>query len=94
MPAAHSRCRELRRPASKNLQRRKSREGYVESAARAAGEREFRFESTSTAIGLERAHNFNDLARVLLNWDLTFRVICDFKELRVAKTAHSTTPTR
>ncbi len=44
-------------------------------------------------IGLEYVHNLNVMARVLLNWDLRFRLMCDFKELRVAKTAHPTNST-
>jgi hypothetical protein len=46
----------------------------------------------SMPIRLEGVHNFNDLARVLLNGDLRFGTLCDFKELGVAKIAHSTTP--
>jgi len=45
----------------------------------------------AAAFGRQRGHNFNDLARVLLNGDLMFRLVSDFKELRVAKIAHSTT---
>ena len=44
-----------------------------------------------TYVGLERPHNFGLMARMLLNGDLSFRVTCDFNELRVAKIAHSAT---
>ena len=36
-------------------------------------------------------HNFGVPARMLLNGDLRFRIACEFKELGVAKIAHSTT---
>jgi hypothetical protein len=37
-----------------------------------------------TAVGLERMHNLDVTARLLLNGDLRFRALCDFNELRVA----------
>jgi hypothetical protein len=46
------------------------------------------------AVGLERVHNLNGTARILLYGDLSFLLMCDFNELRVAKIAHSTTPAR
>jgi hypothetical protein len=36
-------------------------------------------------------HNFEMMARMLLNGDFMFCAAFDFNELRVAKTAHSTT---
>jgi hypothetical protein len=58
--------------------------GYVCVATRYNG-------ALAAAFGRPRGHNFNDVARVLLNGDLMFRLVSDFKELRVAKIAHSTT---
>ena len=49
-------------------------------------------ESGSKSTWLEGVHNFNDLVRVLLNGDLGFGILSDFKELGVAKIAHSATP--
>jgi len=46
----------------------------------------------AAAVGLECTHNFDVTARMLLNGDLNFRPLWDFKELRVAKTARSATP--
>src|ERR1700682_3682035 len=48
----------------------------------------------AAGIGLERGHNFDDLARRLPYGDLRFLIICHFNELGVAKIAHSTTPAR
>jgi hypothetical protein len=45
----------------------------------------------STCLGLDREHNFSDLARALLIGESNFWLACDFKELRVAKTAHIST---
>jgi hypothetical protein len=58
--------------------------GYVCVATRYNG-------ALAAAFGRQRGHNFNDVARVLLNGDLMFRLVSDFKELRVAKIAHPTT---
>ena len=58
--------------------------GYAGGAARYNG-------ALAAAFGDERAHNFNDLARVLLNGESNFCSSCNFKELGVAKIAHSTT---
>jgi hypothetical protein len=58
--------------------------GYVGGAARYNG-------ALAEAFGHQRSHNFNDLARVLLNGESNFRSSCNFKELGVAKIAHSTT---
>jgi len=44
-----------------------------------------------TTVGLERAHNFSDMARTLLMGESNFLLPCDFKELRVAKRAHIST---
>ena len=71
-----------RRPkASKGGNRGK---GYVGGAARYNG-------ALAAAFGHQRSHNFNDLARVLLNGESNFYSSCNFKELGVAKMAHSTT---
>jgi hypothetical protein len=43
------------------------------------------------AVGLEREHNFSDMARTLLMGESNFLLPCDFKELRVAKRAHIST---
>jgi hypothetical protein len=43
---------------------------------------------------LERMHNLDDMARLLLNGDLGFRGLCDFNELCVAEIAHSATLAR
>jgi len=55
--------------------------------------RNFDFEAGwfSPAASLECVYNFGVMARGLLNGDLRFRPMCDFKELRVAKIARSTT---
>jgi len=45
----------------------------------------------ATYVGLERSHNFEVTARMLLNGDLRFCTTCDFNELLVAKIAHSAT---
>jgi hypothetical protein len=45
-------------------------------------------------VGIRRVHNFELMARVLLNGDFTFCAACDFNELRVAKIAHRTTLAR
>src|SRR5216683_7712780 len=39
-------------------------------------------------------HNFGVMARVLHKWGSSFCLLCDFKELGVAKRPHLTTPTR
>src|SRR5229473_1989969 len=39
-------------------------------------------------------HNFGVMARVLHKWGSSFCLLCDFKELGVAKRPHPTTPTR
>jgi hypothetical protein len=44
-----------------------------------------------TAVGLDREHNFSDMARTLLMGESNFLLPCDFKGLRVAKTAHIST---
>jgi hypothetical protein len=44
-------------------------------------------------VGLERLHNFELTARILLNGDLMFRLTCNFKELRVAKMSLAATST-
>jgi len=41
-------------------------------------------------VGREWPHNFAVLARGLLNGDFMFRTICEFNELRVAKTDSAT----
>ena len=41
-----------------------------------------------TCLGLDREHNFSDLARALLIGESNFRLACDFKELRVANSTH------
>ena len=83
-------------PASANLQRRKSREGvrgrcgvrYRELSAARNCEFEAKF---SKAVGLEYVHNFGVMAQVLLTGESSFLSLCDFKGLRVAKRARSTT---
>jgi hypothetical protein len=47
----------------------------------------------SMVTGLESVHNLDVTARILLNGGNNFFAACDFKELRVAKRAHSTTST-
>jgi hypothetical protein len=47
-----------------------------------------------TAVGLERMHNLDVMARSLLIGDLRFRALCDFNELCVAEIAHSATLAR
>ena len=58
------------------------------------GAANFGTKSISTTVSLEREHNFDVMARILLNGDLRFRPICDFNELGVAKIARSTTSAR
>ena len=41
------------------------------------------------AVGLERVHNFDVMARSLLNGEIDFCRACDFKELDVAKISHA-----
>jgi hypothetical protein len=43
------------------------------------------------AVGLECEHNLNVMARMLLNGENAFFAASDFKDLRVAKRARSTT---
>jgi hypothetical protein len=47
--------------------------------------REVKAGRLATAIRLDRGHNLNVTARMLLNGDFTFCPICDFNELSVAK---------
>ena len=47
--------------------------------------RELKAGRFATAIRLDRGHNLNVTARMLLNGDFTFCPICDFNELSVAK---------
>ena len=55
--------------------------------------RKFKFgTSWMSAAGLECMRNFDVMARMLLNGDLSFLALCDFNELRVAKIARSATP--
>ena len=97
MPAADGGRGKHGRPASENLQWRKSREGIRR-------QRGVRYRELSGGlncklgaglfsndVGLEWVYNFGVMARVLLNGDLRFRPTCDFNELRVAKIARSTT---
>src|SRR5450759_1091632 len=55
--------------------------------------RNFDFEAGlfSPAASLECVYNFGVMARGLLNGASRFSTMCDFKELRVAKIARSTT---
>jgi hypothetical protein len=77
------RCDKHRWPASESLQRRKPRWGNVWQCR-------VRYVDLTT-VGLERAHNFSDMARTLLMGESNFLLPCDFKELRVAKRAHIST---
>jgi hypothetical protein len=45
-------------------------------------------------VGLERLHNFEMAARMLLNGDFGFPAAWNFNKLRLAKMAHSTTLAR
>jgi hypothetical protein len=83
----------LRRPASEKRQGTKSRRWVVRRRWRGrygdlATGREF-----ATAIRLDRGHNLNVTARILLNGDFTFCPISDFNELSLGKRADSTTST-
>jgi hypothetical protein len=48
----------------------------------------------SSYVGVERFHNLEMMARVLLNGNLRFRVPFDFNDLRVAKITHFATLAR
>jgi hypothetical protein len=52
---------------------------------------ELKTRRVTTAVGLEREHNLNVLARILLNGDLMFCPTCDLNELGVAKKPRFTT---
>src|SRR5271166_3239059 len=86
----------LRRPASEKRQGTKSRREVVRRLCRgrygdlAAG-RELKAGRFATAMQLDREHNLYVTARILLNGDFTFCLICDFNELGVAERAQSTT---
>jgi hypothetical protein len=85
MPAAYERFDKHRRPASESLQGRKPRWGETSSGAAGLSYGDL------TAVGLDREHNFSDMARTLLMGESNFLLPCDFKGLRVAKTAHIST---
>ena len=83
-------------PASENLQGRKPREKGRDRAVRSAygdlrAARKLNGRRLSTAVGLEHEHNLDVTARILLNGDLSFRALCNFKELGVAKISRATT---
>jgi len=80
----------LRRPASEKRQGTKSRRRVVRRRCRGrygdlATGRELKARRFATAIRLDRGHNLDVTARMLLNGDFTFCPICDFNELSVAK---------
>ena len=80
----------LRRPASEKRQGTKSRRRVGRRRCRGrygdlATGRELKAGRFTTAIRLDRGHNLNVPARMLLNGDFTFCPICDFNELSVAK---------
>ena len=80
----------LRRPASEKRQGTKSRRRMGRRRSRGrygdlATGRELKAGRFATAIRLDRGHNLNVTARMLLNGDFTFCPICDFNELSVAK---------
>ena len=51
-------------------------------------------ERFATVIRLDRGHNLNVTARILLNGDFTFCPIHDFNDLRMTRQRHSTTSAR
>ena len=69
--------------------------GYAECCGARYGELsgacKFDTSRSSMAGSLERVHNFDVTARILLNGDFMFRAVCDCNELRVAKIARSAT---
>jgi len=79
------------RPAFEKRQGTKSRREVVRGRCRRlyygdlATACELKTGRLRTAIGLEREHNLNVLARILLNRDFTFCPTRDFNELAVAK---------
>ena len=99
MPAADGGRGKHGRPASENLQWRKSREGIRR-------QRGVRYRELSGGlncklgaglfsndVGLEWVYNFGVMARVLLNGESRCLSSCDFKELGVIKRARFTTLT-
>jgi hypothetical protein len=86
----------VRRPAAEKRQGTKSR---VRGADRAAGYgdlvavRDLTVGRFSTGADLEWGHNLEVTARMLLYGENNFFAACDFKQLRVAERAHSTTST-
>jgi hypothetical protein len=72
----------LRRPASEKRQGTKSRGGVVRRRRRRRYGKAGRF---ATAIRLDRQHNLDVTARILLNGEFTFCPTHDFNELSVAK---------
>jgi hypothetical protein len=75
----HGRRHAPRGPAYENLQGRKPRERSRQSCRA--------LELWGLHVDLERVHNLDVTARILLNGESNFRPTCDFKELGVAKCA-------
>jgi hypothetical protein len=88
----------LMRPASEKRQGTKSRSVVHRRCGGRYREltdaHELEAERFFTAVGLERMHNLDVMARSLLIGDLRFRALCDFNELCVAEIAHSATLAR